>query len=76
MKNSKLVQLLNKVESLSNETPELQFHFYAEPLTEDLSKNLKGGMRVITNNNCNGSVNVSCINNACTNTSNYVCTNN
>jgi hypothetical protein len=74
MNNSKLTSLLSKLEALSNEASEIQSEYSVESLNDELSRNLKGGVRT-SNGTCTGGSNSSCANTSCSGSSNGSCSN-
>nr|MBB6139315.1 hypothetical protein [Mucilaginibacter sp. X5P1] len=75
MKNSKLLSLLSKLEELSIASFVTHNDFFMESLNDELSRNLKGGVRKATNNTCISGTNISCTNSFCQGSSNVSCQN-
>jgi hypothetical protein len=74
MKNLTLLSLLRKVETLEKEASESNDVFCVTTITEQFSRNIQGG-KLVSNGNCIGGTNYSCLNSSCTGGTNLSCTN-
>jgi len=74
MKNSKLSNLLSKIQELSTEASDFN-DFSIETINDELSRNLKGGVYENSNGSCDNSNNTSCSNGSCAGSTNKGCAN-